>query len=136
MSVERHFCIFVECHSLPATGGAKWAPPAGAYNAFLLALSNCVGRPQQRPSAAALSASSTAASASSSSSSAMAGSGAVPLTPSSSTAVTWHDIDENVRDARRMVCEMVDVGVVPTLATLIGTSWCLLSVSSHGRWRL
>jgi hypothetical protein len=89
------------------TGGSKWHPNLSVYNAFLLALSHCIGRPHQRPSASATESSSSSLNA--------------PLS-SSSTAVAWHDIDESIRDVRRLVCEMVDVGAVPSLHTLIGTA--------------
>ena len=99
-------CALTLFRSTPAS--PSWVPPPQAYVAFLMSLSNCVGRPHQRPTAP---------------SSTVAGS-VFPPAPSTSTSVAWHDVDDNIRDVRRVVCEMVTAGVPLSVETLCGGCSC------------
>ncbi len=66
-----------------------------------------MNRPLQQPSASSLVGS--------------RGSGVLlPGPGSASLAVSWHDVVDSVKDVRKVVAEMVDVGVPPDADTLVG----------------
>lgn len=96
------WALWTEYREFHEQDDASWRPPFPLYNALLASVAACMSRAQQRPLSFST-----------------AGATVIPQAPSTTTAATWLDVTDNLREVRGVVCEMAEAGVPPDTDTLI-----------------